>query len=329
MSTPINAMATGSYTCGAALAPIFIPLPCGYDYFEIVNITDIGDAGATIQVMRAKSYSSLPAGSAYLNLKTNGAATLAIESMITTLGFSFVSDSGDQTPGAAVAMGGAGITAASPAVITSASTAGIGDVVRVYGTTGMLQVAGWDFTVSLTNPGVTQSIANLPAAGFLAPATAGFVRIIPFVPRMYPVTRRITAITAGVSTVIALNVTHLYTVGQKVRVTVPAGWGMVQMAGLIGIITAIGTAIGGCTNTITVDIDSSAFTPFAFPTSAIAALGTGVPEVAPVGSAAVVPYGNVFDDASRNISATGVIVGTGVQAINKTYQWMARRGLSV
>ena len=324
MSSPINAQLNGSFVVAATPVPIFIPLPCGYTQIKIYNDTGIAAAGAGVNAIEGKA--TFPAHSC---IKYTGAAM--VPAIDVAEGITFVADSGDQTPGAAVAMGGAGITAASPAVITSASTARPRDVVRVYGTTGMWQVAGWDFTVSATNPGVTQDIANLPAAGFAAPATAGFVRIIPFVPRMYPVTRRITAITAGVSTVIALNVTHLYTVGQKVRVTVPAGWGMVQMAGLIGTITAIGTAIGGCTNTITVDIDSSAFTAFAFPTSAIAALATGVPEVAPVGSAAVVPYGNVFDDASRNISVTGVIVDvdTNLLIANNFYSWVAYKGTTI
>lgn len=325
MTTSQHALLTGTFTSNGAVRAI--SLPSGYDQFELVNITDIGDAGATTQVMRAKGYSSLPAGSAYLNLKTNGAATLAIESMITTAGFTFVQDSGNQTPGAAVAV--TAITAASPGVISSASAAAVGDVVRVYGTTGMLQVAGWDFTVTAVNPGVTQTSQNLIAAGFAAPATAGFIRIIPFNPRYYPAARRITAITVGSPTVIALNVTHQFTVGQKVRVKMPAIYGMTQIDGLLGTITAIGTAIGGCTNTISLDIDSTAFTAFAFPTSAQAAVGVDVPEIVPVGEAASSPYANLLDDATRNISGSGVIIGTGVQTTGKLYQWLARRGQSI
>jgi len=329
MSTPIHAMLTGTFTSDGAVRSI--TLPSGYDSFELINITDAGSAAAATPVMRAKGYSSLPAGYAYLNLKTNGAATLALESMITTAGFTFVTDSGDQTPGAAVAL--TAITAASPAVISSASPAVVGDIVRVYSTTGMLQVGGWDFTVSATNPGVTQTIANLPAGGadlnFAAAATAGFIRVIPFNPRYYPPARRIVDIVQGASTVIALNVTHNYVVGQQVRIMMPAGWGMPQINGLLGTITAIGTAVSTSTNTITVNIDSTGFTAFAWPTSAVSALGIGVPEVVPVGEAATVPYANLLDDATRNISYSGVIVGTGVQTTGKIYQWIARRGQSI
>jgi hypothetical protein len=320
MSTPVHAMLTGTFTSDGLARQL--SLPSGYDSFELINISDIGDAGATTQVMRAKGYSSLPAGSAYLNLKTNGAATLAIESMITTAGFTFLSDSGIQTPGAAVAV--TAITNANPAVVSSASAAVVGDIVRVYGTTGMLQVAGWDFTVTAVNPGVTQSLGYLNAAGFLAPATAGFIRVIPFNPRYYPRSRQITAITQAASAVITLSVTHGYTVGQAVRIIVPAGWGMTQMNGLLGTITAINTA----TNTITVNINSTAFTAFAFPTSALAS-NFSVPQVIPVGEAATSPYEKLLDDATDNVSTSGVIIGTGVQTTGVLYQWIARRGQSI
>ena len=320
MSSPINAQLNGSFTTPAALVPVPIPLPSGYTQIKIYNDTDIAAGAAGINIIEGKA--TFPAH----NCITYTGVPL-VPAINNVAGISFVADSGDQTPGPAVVV--TAITAASPGVISSASTAGVGDIVRVYGTTGMLQVGGWDFTLTAVNPGVTQTSQNLIAAGFAAPATAGFIRTIPFLPRMYPVTRRITAITVGVSTVIALNVTHFYTVGQKVRVTVPAGYGMTQMTGLLGTITAIGTAIGGCTNTITVDIDSSAFTAFAFPTSANAALGIGIPEVSPVGSAAVVPYGNVFDDASRNISSTGVIVDAAVLIASKNYSWVAYKGTTI
>lgn len=322
MSTPSNAMLTGTFTSDGAAR--FISLPSGYDSFELINITDIGSAAAATPVMRAKSYSSLPAGSAYLNLKTNGAATLAIESMITTAGFTFVSDSGLQTPGAAVVV--TGITNANPAVVSSASAAVVGDIVRIYGTTDMLQVAGMDFSITSTNPGVTQTLGYINAAGFGAAATAGFIRVIPADSRFYPRWRYITGITQAASAVITMSVTHGFTVGQKVRMVVPAEYGMIQMDGLTGTITAITT---GATNTITVDIDSTGFTAFAYPTSAVAAAGVSFPLVVPVGEAAEGAYANLLDDASRNASQTGIIVGTGVQTTAKLYQWIARKGLSI
>jgi hypothetical protein len=322
MSSPINAILTGTFTSNGAVRQI--SLPSGYSKFELVNITDIGDAGATTQVMRARSYSSLPAGSAYLNLKTNGAATLAIESMITTAGLTFVADSGSQSLGAAVAI--TGITNANPAVASSASTAVVGDVVRVYGTTAQLQIAGMDFSVTAVNPGVTQTFGYLNAAGFANAATAGFMRIVPFDPRFYPRRRFITGITQAASAVVTMSVAHGYIVGEKVRLIVPSEFGMTQMNGLLGTITAITT---GATNTITVDIDSTGFTAFAFPLTAVAAAGITFAQVIPVGEAATAPYSNLLDDATANRSFNGVVVGTGVQTTGKVYQWIAEKGLTI
>jgi hypothetical protein len=101
------------------------------------------------------------------------------------------------------------------------------------------------------------------------------------------------------------------------------------MNNLLGVITAINTT----TNTITVNIDSSGFTAFAFPTSAIAALGVSFALVVPVGEAAInsssQPFGNLLDDATRNISFNGVIIGTAVQSASKLYQWVAERGITI
>jgi len=319
MSTPVHAMMTGSFTSDGLAR--FISLPAGYDSFELINITDIGDAGATTQVMRAKGYSSLPAASAYLNLKTNGAATLAIESMITAAGFTFVADSGAEILTAPVAI--TAISQAGAAVASSASPAVVGDVVRIYGTTAQLQSSGFDYTVTAVNPGVTQTLGYLNSAGFAAAATAGWMRIVVNAPRFYPRTRQITAITQAASAVVTMSVAHGFTVGQVVRVMVPAGWGMTEINGKLGTVTAVSAS------TITLDINSTAMTAFAHPTSAQAAVGISLPLIVPVGEAAKSPYENLVDDASYNASATGVIVGTGVQTTGKLYQWIARRGLSV
>lgn len=328
MSSPIHGMLTGTFTSDGNAR--IVSLPCGYDYFELIDVSGWASAAANTNPIISQGWSSLPAGSALVNYKTNGAATLdgtTLPTMLAAGGFTFLVDSGDQTPTAPIAV--TAITNASPGVVSSASPAIVGDVMRLTNTTGMLQISGWDFSITAVNPGVTQTSQNLIAGGFLAPATAGFIRIVPFNPRFYPRNRRITAITAGNPTVIALNVTHQFTVGQVVRVKVPAAYGMTQIDGLTGTITAIGTAIGGCTNTISLNINSTGFTAFAFPTSATAAAGVDVPEIIPIGEAATVPYQSLTDDATQNTSINGVIVGTGVQTTGVLYQWIARRGVSM
>jgi hypothetical protein len=325
MSTPLHAVVSGTFTSDGLSRNISIP--SGYNDFKLINITDIGSTAASTPVMRAEGTSAMAAGSAYYNLKTNGAATVAIETTTTTGGFTFVADSGNFAPSAAVAI--TAITNATPPVVSTGSTAGLNtsDIVRVYGTTGQLNIAGLDFTIDTIVANTSFNLAYMVAPG--ANGTAGFWRRIPFDARFYPRRRYITSISLATSAVVVMSVTHGYTVGQQVRMVVPAAFGMTQMNGLLGTVTAINTT----TNSITLDIDSSAFTAFAFPTSAVAALGVSFAEVTPVGEAAInsvsQPYGNLLDDATRNVSFTGVQIGTTVQTTGKLYQWIAQKGVSI
>lgn len=327
-SSPLHALLTGTITGSDTVQSVIIP--SGYDEFKMINITDIGSTAASTPVMRAVGTSAMAAGSAYYNLKTNGAATNQIETTTTTGGFTFVDDSAGVAIGAALNIA-TGISQANPAVVTTNVTTNLnnGDIVRVYGTTGMLQIAGMDFTIGALNAGVSYTLAYLDSSGFANPATAGKARKIAFDARFYPRRRFITKITQATSAVITLSVTHGFTVGQEVRVYCTSDFGMKEINGLLGVITAINTT----NNTITVNIDSSGFTAFAFPTSAVAALGVTFPQVVPVGEAAInsstQAYGNLLDDATDNVSFRGVQIGTTVQTAGKTYQWFASKGASL
>ena len=331
MSSPVNAQVTGTFTSDGN--PRMISIPSGYSDFRMINLTDIGSAAAATPVMRAEGSSSMAAGSAYYNTKTNGAATLDLEITTLTGGFTFIADSALLNIGASTLLNGTEINRANPAVADTATTAGLvagSSVVRLFGTTGMLQVSSMDFTVGTIVTNTSFQLKYLDNSGFAADATAGSFRIINATDRFYPKSRYITAITLATQAVITLSVSHGYTVGQEVRIVVPAAFGMVEINGLLGVIVAV---TSGATNTITVDIDSSGFTAFAFPTSAVAAAGVTFAQVVPVGEAAInsisQPYGNLLDDRTRNVSITGVLIGSTVQTVEKVYQWFANKATAI
>lgn len=326
MSTPLHALVTGSFTSDGTIKNI--SLPSGYNSFEMINISDIGSTAANTNVMRAQGTSAMSAGSAYYSPKTSGAATNALEVTTTTGGFTFVADSGSTAIGGSVALNGTEINRANPAVADTGDTSNLvagSSVVRLYSTTGMLQVAGMDFTVGTIVTNTSFQLKYLNNTGFAADATSGSYRIINATDRFYPKSRYITAITKASSAVITLSVTHGFTAGQAVRIVVPAAFGMTEIDGLLGNITAVSTA----NNTITVDIDSTSFSTFAFPTSATAATGVTFAQVVPVGETANGTYANSLDDATDNQSFTGVQIGTTVQTSGVLYQWFARKGVSV
>lgn len=321
MSAPVNAILSGSFTSdGNALT---LSLPSGYNEIELTNITDIGSTAAATPVMKSRGTSSMLSGSAYRSLKTNGAATNALEETILTNGFTFLADSGSQSLGASLPI--TAISRADPAVVSLASTAGLanGDIVRLFSSTGMLQAAGIDYVISALAANTSFALTNLDSSGFAADATAGSVREVSFNPRYYPRRRFITKITQAASAVVTTSIPHGYTAGQAVRILCPSAFGMTQIDGLLGTITAV-TA-----STFTLNIDSSAFTAFAFPTSAVAGAGITQAQVVPVGEAASGSYANLLDDATLNQAVSGVIIGTSVQTSGKLYQWVAKKGVSL
>jgi len=327
MSTPINACVTGTFTSDGLAKNLSIP--SGFTKVELVNLTDWGSAAANTNVMKAFGYSDLPAGYGEYQAKTSGAATIAIPTMVASNGFTFVSDSALLNNGASVALNGTEINRAAPAVASTGTTTGLiagSTVVRLFGTTGMLQVSSMDFTIGTIVGSTSFQLKYLDNSGFAADATAGTYRVINADSRFYPKSRYITGITAASSAVITMSVTHGFTAGQAVRFVIPDEFGMTQLDGLIGNITAV---TSGTTNTITVDIDSSAFTAFAFPTSAQAAAGVSFAQVVPVGETANATYANSLGDATVNQAFSGVVVGTSVQTSVSEYQWIAQKGLSV
>lgn len=329
MSSPINAQLTGTFTSDGTAYNL--TLPSGYTEIELINLDDLGSSAANTNVMIAYGSSSMSDGAGLYWPKKTGVATVDNATSVSSNGFTFVSDSGSDSPGAALTIT-TGVSQATEAVVTTTNTTGLtdGDIVRVYGTTGMLQIAGMDFTMSNLSAGTSFKLEYLDSSGFAAAATAGTVRRIPFDQRYYPRNRYITKVTSsGTSTIVTMSVTHGFTAGQAVRFVVPSDFGMTQLDGLIGNITATGASDGVVTNTITVDIDSSAFSSFAFPTSATAGAGVNFAQVVPVGETANSTYANSLGDATDNQAFSGVIIGTSVQTSGVEYQWIARRGTSI
>lgn len=231
-----------------------------FDFFETENHTQMAttqNPGRGVVFQWRRGYAD---GSAYMISKENAANTVTHE-VITSGGF-VRKDTSVQAPEAAKGPG-TSITAASPAVVTINSHGySNNDRIRLYSTTGMLQIAGMEFTIGsvATN---TFELSYLDASGFAAAATAVTARRIPNNPLFVPEKNYITKITAANPMVVTLSITHNLAVGDKVTLHVPSDYGMTQADGLVGEVTAVNTT----NNTITLDINSAAFDAFAFPAS--------------------------------------------------------------
>jgi hypothetical protein len=304
MSTPLALVATGSFTSDGTATTLQFSQPI--DKFVVRNTSIWGSNPADL-VVESTWYSSYAQGQA---TTISEAATGVMSATLVAAGgagFRAV-DQSTLADGALVAVGTA-ITAATPAVVSDASAVGtapvVGDIVRMINTTGMLQIAGLEFEVTAATAGVSYTLGYLPAAGFAAAATNADFRIVNQ-SRFTERRRWITAITAANPAVVTTSIAHGYSVGDRVTINVPdALFGMTEINGLNATITAV-TA-----STFTTDIDSSAFTAFAFPTSAQAAAG--------ITHASVVPFGEVATSLASptdNVSLFGLELGTAVVGSN-------------
>jgi hypothetical protein len=270
-------IASGSFTSDGAAHNI--ALRSDFNVFRVWNRTQSATTQTTGRGCKFEWQRGQADGEAFMFTKQNSVNALDLE-LITTGGFTRV-DQSSQVLGAAQATSGTDVTQADPAVVTvTAHGYSNGDRVRIYGTTGMLEIAGYDFTIAAVAAN-NFTLAYLDSSGFASVATAGFVRKVPNNPIYSPQANRITAATAANPMVVTLAVDHGMAVGEKIRLKVSADYGMIEANDLIGEVTAVSTA----NNTVTLDIDASGFTTFAFPISAVAAAGVTPAHIVPVGDA--------------------------------------------
>lgn len=258
-----------------------ISLRSDVDWMCVYNFTNAGATGDD----SVKFYwqRGMADANAIRYFKSGGGNNLNL-STLTATGFTRI-DTSNSPLTAAIAVTAA--TNATQPVVSTGNTGALvaGDVVLLTGMTGQESLSGLEFQVDTivanTSFRIAYAMANSPGAA----ATAGNWRQVKWDPIFYPRRRFIANISAANPAVVTTTVDHGLTVGQEVRMVVPAAYAMTQMNGLSATITAV-TA-----STMTLDVDSSAFTAFAFP----------LPAAVPFSPALVVPLGQ---DTAQSLSSS-------------------------
>ena len=291
-----------------------IDIRSGYDWIETYNYTQALAAQIGAVGVKFSWQAGMPQGSAFET--TKGVAGAAGEFVVATGGFAAY----DTSTGYFGPMHTADVTAVSAAAVpvvteTTANDLTAGDIIRLTNIAGASQISGMDFTVGYgTLTANTFSLDYMPQ--IVAGTTGNWQKVgigdwnAPF----YPSRRFITRVTNAAQAVITMSVNHYYTVGQKVRVIIPAVYGMTLPA-TQGTIVAIDGATGVGHNTITVDIDTTALAAFVFPLTA--ATPFTFAEVIPVGedtSTALSTGNNILADATLNVNAIGALLYAGVDS---------------
>lgn len=268
-----------------------ISLPSSVDYFKTVNLTQMAAASPTVCVGGEWFGGGTVAANSGLRWKKSGSSAILIDAFSTSTasnGFTYVTSSPVIEAQGANAI--TGITAANPAVVSQTNTYNNGDILYLYATTGDLTIGGMPFQISsASGSGYTLlGLANVAGNG-LAAATAGFTRRVSAALAVDPQYLFITNISQATSAVVSTSVdpSAYYVVGNKIHFSVPSSFGMTQINGLTGTVTAV-NAVGASGNigayNLTVNIDSSAFTAFAFPLTSGSPTAALFATLAPAGS---------------------------------------------
>lgn len=308
-------IAQGRYTSDATARTI--QLPSSVDFFEVINETDWGD---TTAVTNVKSWwqRGLADGAGW-GLTQEVTTNALSSSDITSNGFTLITA---DTPmlGPLVSNATSSATNADPIVVTLNSHGfNDGDIVILEETTGALQIGGFPWYINNT----TTNNFDLPYTGTAPGSAATQVRARKVLyPDLYtPQIRYVTAVTTGATTTVEFSVTHGYSVGQQLRFSIPDEWGITELDGLKGFVTAVNTT----NNTVTVDIDSTSFSAFSWPTSAQAGAGVSPAIAQPIGETA-----GTFDGSFVANGFIGLNLGTSVVGPNNAVMyWRAWKATSV
>lgn len=231
-----------------------IHVPTDADKIIVTNYTQMGETQSTGRAVRFEWFKDITPQGGGLRLQKENSANTALWDTVTSGGIFFYSDQ----PEPEAELNGSSVTNADPAVVSVSNSLNNGDVVRLYGTTGMRQIAGMLFTIDNAT-GSDFELPGLDASGFGAAATDVKVRRLPVPFMMQPAFNYVTKITQASQAVVTTSIAHKYVEDELIFFSVPSSYGMSEIDGMEGKI------VSTTDHTFTVDIDSSDFSAFSFP----------------------------------------------------------------
>lgn len=266
-----------------------IPIPASADYFVVFNQTQAATTQGTGRGIKFEWFSnpSMAANSSYKTYKTNSSSALNETLDTTNGGFTYIGS----YPAPEAAVTGTTISQATAAVTAITNTYSEGDRVVIYGSTGMAQIGGMEFVISSVSSSAF-TLLGLDSSGFSAGASAFKARRVPLYNQMLPQFMYVTAISQAAQAEVTVSQPHNFYLGQKLVFQVPKSFGMTEinennLNGIPVIVTAItgtNTPTGSGVYKFKVNVNSAAFTAFAFPLSSASPTAPLFATVAPAGS---------------------------------------------
>lgn len=280
----------GTFTVATGVPAVTVAIPSNADFMWVKNFTQYG-ANTAFAGINFYWQRGMANGSAIVEFKNATSAILG--DTITTGGFTLFDPSVSSSQFSANIAITTGVSNATRPVVTTSNTTGLvaasstnpGSVVRIQ--SPGFPPNGIDFTVGAVSAGV--SFTLLSAAGALATApgaagTLGNYQIQNFNALFYPRRRFIASISKATQAVVATTVPHGLTPGQSIRFNIPAVSGMVELNSTPdnNYLSATVVSISATDqNIFTINIDTTGFTAFTWPTSA--QQPSSYPSLTPVG----------------------------------------------
>lgn len=314
--------------------PIYLAIRQDIDWMRVFNAT-IAAADQTTAIGYEYFWQrGMAAGTGFVYRKSDAAnAANLVDDLANPNGFTLI-DSSNNTP-IQMITGVTSITAATPPVVTVASTASLrsGDVIYMTLLVSGSQITTVPFEITVIN-GTTFSLRYMIDSGAVPASAAGVIYKLPFPPQFYPRQRYITNMVVDPSnanqTRITLSVAHQYNVGEKVRLIVPSMFSLVNFNNVE--CTVMSLLTDATNNYINVDLPFATFAgsgTFTYPTFA-STLRLQPAQVVPVGENTALARAlnvNEFLSAFNNRSFIGMQLGGGANtpggAAGNDMYWVA------
>lgn len=304
MPMPFSFIGKWNYTNPATPVAVNVPMTDRPDWVFVKDLTNWGAATTAVAASYSEWYSGMAQGS-YLGQGQINAAIPANATLYasrgTTGGFTFIDQTRPPTytPVAITAVNGTTF------VVSTGSTAGIavGDFVRLVNVVGAHELSSILFQVTAftANTSLTLGMAaTAVSAGWtIASGTTGFYQKV-YPGFMYPRLRPVLYISQATQAKVYFGTPNDFTPGELVDFQIPTPYGMTQLSNLTGdpkninglnpsgaarVLVVTNTATE---SSITLDFDTTGFTAFVYPTSALIANGASPATCFPAG-AGVVP----------------------------------------
>jgi len=330
MAQPFSFIGCGFYKSTTAAQNI--ALTDKPDFFQVTDTTNWGAANTAVAAMQSSWNNALPQGAFLQTGQISAAATAnyMYGAQGTTGGFTFVDQSHPPTY-AKVA-----ITAVNDStwVVSTGTTTGlaVGDWVRLINVVSYQQFSGPNlYQITAISAGVSFTLGYAATAGLTigASGTTGFYQKV-YPGAFYPSKQYVANITQASQAKVYFYRQNDYTPGEMVDFQIPVPYGMTQLSNLTAlsrgparVLTVTNTATE---SSIVIDVDTTGFTAFTYPTTAAFAGGASPAICVPAGSGIVPlngsatvpqsPPGTNLVDAFDNRSQYLMNIGTSVVGAN-------------